>query len=223
MCSRSSAVVKVFGQSGCKTRKTKINHPSHSCSIAAHCITSKHDASVSLLAEMLLIPPCLSPPRPPRIAMASTSSTQRPSNDRTYDDALKALGGLISGKKRPDGSSWAHAFDSMQLHLDVRIGMVAYHPSSTHHAAVAADRPPAPPQRRARRRDQGQGAPVLMHTSDAPWYRAPHAHLWRACCAIAATPPACTPHHTCAMCGSASASTGVLLTGSMMCHLHAAA
>jgi hypothetical protein len=39
---------------------------------------------------------------------------------RNYDDALEALGGLISGKKRPDGSSWSHAFDSMPTHLQVR-------------------------------------------------------------------------------------------------------
>lgn len=168
---------------------------------------------------MLLIPPC--PPRLSRpSAMASTSSsTQHVPATRTYDDALKALGGLISGKKRPDGSSWAHVFESMQLHLDVCGGIIdstslicsfldnlASQPPSS---AIAAHRPPSPPQRGACCWNQGQGThlhvpcPTLNNTC-----RAPHVRLSRACSAAVATQLDCTPHHTCVTFENASASTG---------------
>ena len=34
--------------------------------------------------------------------------------DASYERALKALGTLISGKKRSDGKSWSAAFDNME-------------------------------------------------------------------------------------------------------------
>lgn len=37
---------------------------------------------------------------------------------KTYDDALKALGGLISGKKRGGGDTWEHAYDGMRVFLE---------------------------------------------------------------------------------------------------------
>ncbi len=51
--------------------------------------------------------------------MTSTEAPPAIIDNKGYDEALKALGGLISGKKRPNGSSWSHAFESMRVHLDV--------------------------------------------------------------------------------------------------------
>jgi len=36
-----------------------------------------------------------------------------------YDPALKALSGLISGKKRADTQFWTHAFQGMKVYLEV--------------------------------------------------------------------------------------------------------
>ena len=41
---------------------------------------------------------------------------------RGYDQALKALGSLISGRRRPDGKSWADAFEAMPVYLE-RLGL----------------------------------------------------------------------------------------------------
>ena len=41
---------------------------------------------------------------------------------RGYDQALKALGSLISGRRRPDGKSWTDAFEAMPVYLE-RLGL----------------------------------------------------------------------------------------------------
>lgn len=41
----------------------------------------------------------------------------------SYEQALAEMGSLISGKKRPDGRNWSHAFESMAVHLQVCEGV----------------------------------------------------------------------------------------------------
>ena len=42
-----------------------------------------------------------------------------------WQSTLAAVDSLISGKKRSDGKNWAHAFDMMDLYLEVGV-LVAY-------------------------------------------------------------------------------------------------
>lgn len=63
----------------------------------------------------------------------------------TWDDTLLAVDSLISGKKRSDGRNWSHAFDMMDLFLEVRrccglVTRVMANPNgaSVHHAVQRA-------------------------------------------------------------------------------------
>ena len=40
--------------------------------------------------------------------------------DKEYQDGLDALSSLISGRARADGKNWSHAFEMMQVYLEVR-------------------------------------------------------------------------------------------------------
>lgn len=42
-----------------------------------------------------------------------------PDSDQEFQDAMNALGTLISGKARGDGKTWKDAFDYMQVYLEV--------------------------------------------------------------------------------------------------------
>lgn len=41
-------------------------------------------------------------------------------DDEAYQKGLDALSSLISGRVRADGKNWSHAFDMMQVYLEVR-------------------------------------------------------------------------------------------------------
>lgn len=43
-----------------------------------------------------------------------------PDSDEEFQDAMKALNSLISGRKRKDGKTWKDAFEYMQVYLEVR-------------------------------------------------------------------------------------------------------
>lgn len=40
-------------------------------------------------------------------------------SDADYQKGLDALSSLISGRVRSDGKNWSHAFDMMQVYLEV--------------------------------------------------------------------------------------------------------
>jgi hypothetical protein len=40
--------------------------------------------------------------------------------EEEYQAGLQALSSLISGKVRSDGKTWSHAFEMMQIYLEVR-------------------------------------------------------------------------------------------------------
>ena len=42
-----------------------------------------------------------------------------PPSDEEYQKGLDALSSLISGRVRSDGKNWSHAFEMMQLYLEV--------------------------------------------------------------------------------------------------------
>ena len=53
-------------------------------------------------------------------AVWPTGSSAIMGDNVSYDEALRLLSSLISGKRRTDGKNWSHAFEMMQSYLEVR-------------------------------------------------------------------------------------------------------
>ena len=57
--------------------------------------------------------------------MAPTTQPPAREEERTWDDVLRLLSGLITFKTRADGKGWRDAFENMSLYMEVFFSFVS--------------------------------------------------------------------------------------------------